>query len=77
MPKKSASQKRLEAVRHPLLVALKKIGPIFPPREDLEGLARGMRGVERKGSASPFNFKYRQKRRERKQAASASTARNR
>lgn len=77
MPKKTASQKRLEAVRHPLLLALKKIGPIFPSPEEMEGHKVGMHGQTRSATHTPFNDGYRTRRRRSKRMASLSAARNR
>jgi|SRR5678810_794200 hypothetical protein len=74
MPRKSAHRTRLDAVRHPALIALSKIriGPIFPNPEEIKDVPKGMRGQERKKTVFPFNAAYREKRRKRKRIASGS-----
>lgn len=75
MPKLSAKRKRLDALRHPAILALRgvKIGPLWPPREELVGLLPGMRGVPRRKTKSPFNDKYRKERQKTKRQTSGYT----
>lgn len=65
MARKTKRQTRLEAIVHPKLLALRKvsIGPIWPSREEVLSMSKGMRDVKRKKTVSPFDDKYRKKRR--------------
>lgn len=64
MPRLSAKRKRLDALRIPAIVALRgvKIGPLWPPKEELVDVLPGMRGVPRRKTKSPFDDKYREQR---------------
>lgn len=65
MARKTKRQTRLEAIVHPTLLALRKvkIGPIWPAREDVLSMSKGMRDVKRNKTVSAFDDKYRKKRR--------------
>lgn len=65
MARKTKRQTRLEAIVHPTLLLLRKtkIGPIWPAREDVLSMSKGMREVKRKKTVTPFDDKYRKKRR--------------
>ena len=71
MARKTKQQTKLEAIVHPTLLLLRKtkIGPIWPPREDVLSMSKGMRDVKRKKTASPFDDAYRKKRRRANKAA--------
>lgn len=72
MPRISKLRQRLNTIRHPKLVELVKIGPIWPDPLELVDIPRGMRNVPRKKTKSPFDIKYREHRRIKNRVASKS-----
>lgn len=83
MPRLTKKQKeqriKFDALRRPALVALRgvKIGPLWhATAEEVKAMSRGMRGVLRKKTVTPFDDKYRENRRKKNRVAARSRARN-